>query len=136
VPVELNVRGICCLVPGIPGTSETIRVVSILGRFLEHSRIYSFEYGDETELLIGSADLMPRNLDNRVELVAPVKDATCRDELLDTLDRCMADNTRSWDLRRDGTWARNRPGPGDEPRDVQRELMALAARRAAEGSAT
>lgn len=135
VPVELNVRGICCLVPGIPGVSENIRVVSILGRFLEHSRIYTFEYGSETDVLIGSADLMPRNLDNRVELIAPVKDPACRGELLDTIDRCMADNTHSWDLRRDGTWVRNVPAEGEEPRDVQRELLALAARRAAEVAA-
>ncbi|HMS62448.1 MAG TPA: polyphosphate kinase 1 [Solirubrobacteraceae bacterium] len=135
VPVELNVRGICCLVPGIPGVSENIRVVSILGRFLEHSRIYTFEYGSETDVLIGSADLMPRNLDNRVELIAPVRDPACRGELLDTIDRCMADNTHSWDLRRDGTWVRNVPAEGEEPRDVQRELLALAARRAAEVAA-
>ena len=135
VPVELNVRGICCLVPGIPGVSENIRVVSILGRFLEHSRIYTFEYGPETDVLIGSADLMPRNLDNRVELIAPVRDPACRGELLDTIDRCMADNTHSWDLRRDGTWVRNVPAEGEEPRDVQRELLALAARRAAEVAA-
>lgn len=130
VRVELNVRGICCLVPGIPGTSETIRVVSILGRFLEHSRIYAFEHGDETDVLIGSADLMPRNLDNRVELIAPVKDPECRDELLDTLERCMADNTQSWDLRRDGAWVRNHPGPDEPPRSVQRELMERATHRA------
>ena len=136
VPVELNVRGICCLVPGIPGVSDNIRVVSILGRFLEHSRIYTFEHGEETEVLIGSADLMPRNLDNRVELIAPVKDPACRDELLDTVDRCMADNTHSWDLQRDGTWVRNTPADGEEPRDVQRELLALTARRAAEVAAT
>jgi polyphosphate kinase len=136
VRVELNVRGICCLVPGIPGVSENIRVVSILGRFLEHSRIYTFEYGAETDVLIGSADLMPRNLDNRVELIAPVKDPACRDELLDTIDRCMADNTHSWDLQRDGTWVRNAPADGEEPRDVQRELLALTARRAAEVAAT
>jgi polyphosphate kinase len=134
VQVDLNVRGICCLVPGIPGVSENIRVVSILGRFLEHSRIYAFEYGDEIEVLIGSADLMPRNLDNRVELIAPVRDVAARDELLETVERCLADNTHSWDLQRDGTWVRNTPGSGEEPRSVQRELMALSARRQAEAA--
>ena len=74
VEVELNVRGICALRPGVPGISENIRVVSIVGRFLEHSRIYSFERPDETRIYIGSADLMPRNLYNRVELVTPVED--------------------------------------------------------------
>jgi polyphosphate kinase len=126
VPVELNVRGICCLVPGIPGVSEGIRVVSILGRYLEHSRIYAFEIGEETEVFIGSADLMPRNLDNRVELITPVRDAAAKAELLDTLERCLADNTASWELRRDGTWERVVPGPGEEPRNVQRELLARA----------
>ena len=81
VRVDLNVRGICCLRPGVPGVSENIRVVSIVGRFLEHSRVYSFRRGDETRVLIGSADLMPRNLDSRVELVAPVEDAELRAEI-------------------------------------------------------
>ncbi|MSW95276.1 MAG: polyphosphate kinase 1, partial [Actinobacteria bacterium] len=83
VTVDLNVRGVCCLVPGIPEVSERIRVTSIVGRFLEHSRIYGFEYGDETEVLIGSADLMPRNLDNRVELITPVRDPACRERLFE-----------------------------------------------------
>jgi len=134
VQVDLNVRGICCLVPGIPGVSENIRVVSILGRFLEHSRIYAFEYGEEIDVLIGSADLMPRNLDNRVELIAPVRDVAARDELLETVERCLQDNTHSWDLQRDGTWVRNTPGVGEELRSVQRELMALSARRQAEAA--
>ena len=129
VPVDLNVRGICCLVPGIPGLSDTIRVTSVLGGFLEHSRIYSFERGEETEVLISSADLMPRNLDNRVELCVPVRDPACKADLLDTLERCLADNTHSWELRRDGSWERSEPGE-DQPRSVQRELRELHQRRA------
>ncbi len=129
VPVDLNVRGICCLVPGIPGVSDNIRVMSVLGGFLEHSRIYAFERGEETEVLISSADLMPRNLDNRVELCVPVGDAACKADLLDTLERCLADNTHSWELRRDGRWERLTPGD-DEPRSVQRELRELHQRRA------
>ncbi len=73
MPIELNVRGICCLIPGVPGVSETIKVVSVVGRFLEHSRIYSFHRGEEHKYYIGSADLMPRNLDTRVELLTPVE---------------------------------------------------------------
>ncbi len=132
VPVDLNVRGICCLVPGIPEVSENIRVVSVLGDFLEHSRIYTFEYGDETEVLISSADLMPRNLDNRVELCTPVRDAVCKADLLDTLERCLADNTHAWELRRDGAW--ERVSPGDHPRDVQAELREMHHRRAVEAA--
>src|SRR5207248_776761 len=83
--------GICCLRPGVEGVSENIRVVSIVGRFLEHSRIFSFaRNGDDPVVYIGSADLMPRNLDTRVELDAPVEDEALRDDLLDTLERCLA----------------------------------------------
>ncbi len=98
VPVDLNVRGVCCLRPGVPGVSENVRVVSIVGRFLEHSRIYAFQRGDETRVLTGSADLMPRNLDSRVELVAPIEDETLKAELLDVLERCFADNANAWEL--------------------------------------
>src|SRR4051794_27712791 len=122
VPVDLNVRGICCLKPGLGGVSENIRVVSVVGRFLEHSRIYSFERGDEQSLWIGSADLMPRNLDQRVELITPVEDQALRDDLLDTLDRSLADDTFAWDLDSEGTWTRRTP-QGPEARSVQRELM-------------
>ena len=135
VNIQLNVRGACCLKPGVPGMSENIRVVSIVGRFLEHSRIFNFQYGDREEVFIGSADMMPRNLDNRVELIAPVKDPECRAEVLDDLDRCLADNTNSWVLRSDGSWERLSPGPGEEPRNVQKEMMGIALARAAEAAA-
>ncbi|MCW3009959.1 MAG: ppk1 [Solirubrobacterales bacterium] len=130
VQVDLNIRGICCLVPGVPGVSENIRVVSVVGRFLEHSRIFAFDRGDEQRVLIGSADLMPRNLDQRVELVAPVEDAALRDDLLDALDRCLVDDTAAWELDRD-TWTRRRP-QGAAGRSAQYELMARHAARAAE----
>jgi polyphosphate kinase len=133
VPIDLNVRGICCLVPGVPGVSETIKVNSVVGRFLEHSRIYAFERDGETNVYIGSADLMPRNLDTRVELVTPVDDPALRDDLLDTLERSLADDTNSWDLGPDALW-RRRSQRGPEPRSVQRELMLGHQARAAEGA--
>ncbi|WP_051222689.1 polyphosphate kinase 1 [Conexibacter woesei] len=137
VKVDLNIRGICCLVPGIPGVSENVRVVSIVGRFLEHSRIYAFERGEEQLVLIGSADLMPRNLDTRVELVVPVEDAVLRDDVLDTLERSFADDTHAWDLDTEGTWTRAVRDPDEpEPRDLQRELMLGHTARAAERDAS
>jgi polyphosphate kinase len=131
VRTELNVRGICCLRPGVPGVSENIRVVSIVGRFLEHSRVYAFQRGEEARVLTGSADLMPRNLDSRVELVAPVEDPELRAELLDVLERCFADDTDSWELGADGTWSRLRPEEGVS-RSVQAELRERHGGRAAE----
>jgi polyphosphate kinase len=121
VRVDLNVRGICCLRPGVPGVSENIRVVSVVGRFLEHSRIYAFRRGGHTRVLTGSADLMPRNLDSRVELVTPIEDEGLRAELLEVLERCLADNANAWELGADGTWARRIAPPG-ERRAVQEEL--------------
>jgi len=123
VPIELNVRGACCLRPGVSGVSENIRVVSIVGRFLEHSRIYAFQRGEQTAVFVGSADLMPRNLDSRVELVVPVDDADARAELLDTLERCLADTENAWDLAADGGWTHRRVPSGGQPRDVHAELM-------------
>jgi polyphosphate kinase len=119
VPIELNVRGICCLRPGVPGVSETIKVVSVVGRFLEHSRIYSFRYGDEGRYYIGSADLMPRNLDTRVEMLVPVENREHQAELDDTLERCLRDDTFSWTLDGEGEWSR-RTG---RTRSVHVELM-------------
>jgi len=135
VTVELNVRGSCCLRPGVPGVSENIRVVSIVGRFLEHSRIYAFERGGEATVLIGSGDLMPRNLDTRVELVAPVEDPALRDDLLDAIQRCLDDEVNAWELDAEGTWKHREPSE-PEPRDVHRELMLGHSRRASEAAAT
>jgi polyphosphate kinase len=132
VRVDLNVRGICCLKPGVPGVSENIRVCSIVGRFLEHSRVYTFQRGEETRVFMGSADMMPRNLDNRVELVTPVEDAVLREEMMDVLERCFADNSNSWELAADGEWTRIVRGEDEPRRDVQLELRERAATRAAE----
>jgi polyphosphate kinase len=127
VPVDINVRGICCLRAGVPGVSENIRVISVVGRFLEHSRLFGFRRGDERGWWMGSADLMPRNLDTRVELLAPIEDEAARAEVEDTFERCLADDTFAWELRPDDTWERRR---GD-PRSVHRELMEHAMERAA-----
>ena len=123
VEVDLNVRGICALRPGVPGVSDNVNVVSIVGRFLEHSRIYSFERGDERHVYIGSADLMPRNLYNRVELLTPVEDPDLQSDLSLVLDLAFADNTDSWELRSDGSWRRR--SPDGEPRSLQREMLKL-----------
>jgi polyphosphate kinase len=127
VKVDLNVRGICRLRPGVEGVSENIRVVSIVGRFLEHSRIYAFHRGDESRYYIGSADLMPRNLDSRVELVVPVESAGLQAELEDTLERCFCDDTFAWVLDSDGEWQRRTRGE----RSVHAELADRAHQRAA-----
>jgi len=125
VQVDLAVRGICCLLPGVPDISDNITVVSVVGRFLEHSRIYGFRRGDEREYWIGSPDLMPRNLDTRVELLAPVRDEALRAELEDTLERNLADDTFGWELGPDGTWTR-RTGM---TRGIHNELMERALER-------
>jgi polyphosphate kinase len=132
VRVDLNIRGICCLRPGVQGVSENIRVVSIVGRLLEHSRVYAFERDGEHTIYIASADLMPRNLDHRVELAVPVESAELRAELLDTLERGFADNQNSWELDSDGIWHRHSPAPGEQSRSLQLELAELYARRAGE----
>jgi len=127
VRVDVNVRGICCLRAGVPGVSENIRAISVVGRFLEHSRLYGFRRGEERSWWMGSADLMPRNLDTRVELLAPIEDPALRAEVEDTVKRCLADDTFAWELRPDGTWERRRGGT----RSAHRELMERALERAA-----
>jgi polyphosphate kinase len=106
VPIEILARSICMLRPGVEGLSETIRVRSIVGRFLEHSRIYSFEADGTASVYYGSADLMPRNLDRRVEVLAPVEGARARAEINAILDSAFSDTTNAWELGPEGVWAR------------------------------
>jgi polyphosphate kinase len=124
VKIDLIVRGACCLRPGVPGWSENIRVISLIGRFLEHSRIYYFRNGGEDEVYLGSADLMERNLDRRVEVVFPVEDrnwaAEIRDEIVPAYWR---DTTNAWELESDGTYRRIEPAPGESPFDVHSWLI-------------
>jgi polyphosphate kinase len=113
VEIDLIIRGICCLTPGVPGLSETIRVRSIVGRYLEHSRILYFANGDgegRPRYLIGSADLMPRNLDRRVEVLTPVEDPELAARLREVLDVELADDVLAWTLGADGRWTRVPPG--------------------------
>ena len=127
VEIDLIVRGICCLRPGVPGVSETIRVRSIVGRYLEHSRIYSFENGGHPEVYIGSADWMPRNLRRRVELLCPIEDPNLlkriRSEILSV---CLADNISARELASDGTDRRLSPTNGNAQLRAQWALMARA----------
>lgn len=123
VKIELIVRGICCLRPGIPGVSETIRVISIIGRFLEHARIYYFAHGSEDEgecVFAGSADLMPRNLDYRVEILFPVENRRLLHYLKkQILTAQLNDNTRAHELQSDGSYVRLAPAKGEPVRDSQ-----------------
>ncbi len=120
VAVDLIVRGICCLRPGLPGISDNIRVISIVGRFLEHSRIYYFENGGAVEVYMGSADLMPRNLDRRVEVLFPVKDARIRSYIRRTiLEVELRNNVCAHELQPDGLYLRRQPGAGEPVVDSQ-----------------
>jgi polyphosphate kinase len=108
--VDLIVRGICCLRPGVPGVSERIKVISIVGRFLEHSRVFYFANNGEEELYFGSADWMPRNLDRRVEVVAPIEDRSLHPRVCSLLETSLADNRTAWDLQPDGSYIQRKPG--------------------------
>jgi polyphosphate kinase len=127
--IDLLVRGVCTLRPGVPGMSDGIRVRSVLGRFLEHSRLFHFESGDGSRFYLGSADLMPRNLDHRVEVVAPIEDIGAQNELAATIDSLLADTASSWELDHAGVWHRIRPKKEDRPRSAQAVLMRRARRR-------
>ena len=112
VEIDLIVRGICCLRPGVAGVSERIRVVSIVGRFLEHSRIFYFANDGAPEYYFGSADWMPRNFDRRVEAVVPIEGERLQGRMHSLLEACLADDRQSWDLAPDGTYTRRTPAPG------------------------
>ncbi len=126
--IDLVVRGICALRPGVKGLSENVHVRSIVGRFLEHSRIYYFDCPGEACWLMGSADLMPRNLDNRLELIVPIENERLRSRLSSVLDTLLADNANAWELDADGTWRRKRRGKGERARGTHDALMRVASR--------
>jgi polyphosphate kinase len=123
VCVDLLVRGLCCLRPGVADVSERIRVRSIVGRFLEHSRVWYFRNGGNDEVYIGSADLMPRNLDRRVEIMVPLRDARLRRRLFEILRLYLADNVKARELRADGSYVRPPVRPGERLLDAQLALM-------------
>jgi len=122
VDMDLLIRGMCCLRPGVPGESENIRVTSIIGRFLEHSRVWRFENGGDPEFYIGSADWMPRNLDRRVEAMVPILDRSLYPRLESLLEVCLSDNRQAWDLGPDGEWVQRHAGD-DEERATHKRLL-------------
>jgi polyphosphate kinase len=126
VPVTLHVRGLCCLRPGVPGLSETIRVFSVVGRFLEHGRLYEFANGGSPEYYLGSADWMRRNLDRRVETIVPVASPALKRELGEILDVYDRDNYSAWDCDPEGRYVRRRPAAGEPRRAAQEMFIALA----------
>ena len=120
VRIDLIVRGVCCLRPGVPGMSENIRVVSIVDRFLEHSRIFSFYHGGSRQVFISSADWMPRNLSRRIELMIPVEDRLCRNRLIEMLNTCLADSCKGRQMQPDGTYTRHaHPSPATRAQEKQ-----------------
>jgi polyphosphate kinase len=124
VEIDLIPRGICCLRPGIPGLSDRIRVISIIGRFLEHSRVWLFGNGGEEEYYLGSADWMPRNFDRRVEAVTPIDDIVLQRRLRSLFQICLSDNRQAWQLSADGTWHQRMPAPGEPVRASQLAFLA------------
>ncbi|HUB88375.1 MAG TPA: RNA degradosome polyphosphate kinase, partial [Dyella sp.] len=123
VKVDLLVRGMCCLRPGVPGVSDNISVRSIVGRFLEHSRVYWFANGGDERMYLASADMMERNLDRRVETGFPIEDKKLRQRIRKDLDLYLSDNTTAWQLHEDGNYSRLHPAEGHTPHDVQQQLL-------------
>jgi polyphosphate kinase len=131
VEIDLIVRGFCCLRPGVPHLSENIRVSSVIGRFLEHSRIFYFYNDNREEFFVGSADWMNRNLSHRVEAAVPIEDPTLQSRLREILEIMLADNRQAWDLAADGSWAQRRPQAGEAERGTHQRLMEIAGMRSA-----
>jgi len=130
VAIELAVRGICCLRSGVAGVSENIRVSSVVGRFLEHSRAFAFGVGDEEQIFISSADWMPRNFFRRVEIMLPVLAESTREKIRqEVFEPFLTDNSRARDLLPDGTYVRRSPAAGEPVRDAQQGLVERLARR-------
>lgn len=129
VEIDLIIRGICCLRPGVAGVSDRIRVISIIGRYLEHARIFYFTNNGDEEIYIGSADWMPRNLDRRVEAVTPVLDADALQELKDILDIMLTDNRHAWELGEDGVFTQRTPGDDGDVRSTHDLLMERTLKR-------
>ncbi|MEP7325194.1 MAG: polyphosphate kinase 1 [Gemmatimonadota bacterium] len=123
VEIDLIVRGICCLKPGIPGISDRIRVVSVVGRYLEHSRAYCFQNAGDEEAYIASADWMPRNLDRRIEVAAPILDPGHRRTVREMLENMLLDNRQAWDLKPDGTYQQRNPASAPDEMATHRYLM-------------
>jgi polyphosphate kinase len=130
VTVDLVIRDTCRLRPGVPGLSENIRVISIVGRFLEHTRIYYFRNAGAEEYFIGSADCMKRNLESRVETVVPVEDPDCQRSLREILDIQLNDRRSAWDMQPDGSYVQRVPSGDEDARGAQEQLIALAQKRA------
>jgi polyphosphate kinase len=128
VKISLCVRGICALIPDLPGFSDNIRVISVVDHYLEHSRIYYFNNGGAEELYISSADWMPRNLEKRVELLFPVQDEKLRTELIDILNDYFRDNSNAYSLSKVGKWTRITPAEGEKTFRIQKEMLNRAAR--------
>ena len=130
VKIDLIVRGICCLIPGVPGATENIRVISVVGRFLEHSRIYIFGRGARAKVYIASADFMTRNTLRRVEVAAPIRDERLKEEIVAMFDLLLADNVQAREMQADGSYVRRQP-MGEEPRNAQEIFYQQAYERAA-----
>lgn len=130
VQIDLIIRGICCLRPGLPNLSDNIRVISIIGRFLEHSRIYYFYNNNQEEIYIGSADWMRRNLDRRVEVITPIKDQEIAKDLQEILGIMLADNRHAWDLQPDGRYIQRHPGDNCPEANSQKTIMSMTLRSA------
>jgi polyphosphate kinase len=127
--IDIVCRGVCALRPGVQGMSENIRVRSILGRYLEHSRLFILESSKRSTFLMGSADLMPRNLDHRLEIVVPVEDSYAQQRLATVFDALLADNAQAWELGPEGSWERLSPAKDERPKPAQAALVRSARAR-------